>query len=68
VFERFGINITERVALTQANLWDERILLITDDNFQELIVREPLTEEEEKTRVWATVMYVISLCPFQTSA
>ncbi|KAJ3576242.1 hypothetical protein NP233_g574 [Leucocoprinus birnbaumii] len=58
LFERFGVNITERVALTQANLWDERIPLITDDNFQELIVREPLTEEEEQNRVWIAVITV----------
>ncbi|KAF5363624.1 hypothetical protein D9756_000322 [Leucocoprinus leucothites] len=58
LFERFGVNITERVALTKANFWDERISLITDDNFQELIVREPLTEEEERDRVWVAVISV----------
>lgn len=58
VFERFGINITERVALAKANLWDERIPLITDDNYKDLIVNESLTEEEEKNRVWVAVMYV----------
>ncbi|KXN89503.1 hypothetical protein AN958_05665 [Leucoagaricus sp. SymC.cos] len=56
VFERFGINITERVALTKAKLWDERIPLITDESYRELIVREPLTEEEEKDRVWIAVI------------
>jgi hypothetical protein len=56
VFERFGINITERVALSKASLWDERIPVINDENFQELIVHENLTEEEEKERVWIAVM------------
>lgn len=56
IFERFGINITERVALAKANLWDERIPLITDENYQDLIVNEPLTEQEEKERVWIAVV------------
>ncbi|XP_006456688.1 hypothetical protein AGABI2DRAFT_195701 [Agaricus bisporus var. bisporus H97] len=58
LFERFGINITERVALSRADLWDERIPLITDDNFNELIANEPLTEEEEEKRVWVVVISV----------
>ena len=56
LFEYFGVNITERIVLTKAHLWDERITLITDDNFQELVVRESLTEEQEKDRVWIVVM------------
>lgn len=64
LFERFGINITERVALSRADLWDERIPLITDDNFNELIANEPLTEEEEEKRVWVVVMYVLYISFF----
>jgi hypothetical protein len=30
--------------------------LITDDNFNELIVNEELTDEEEKHRVWLLIM------------
>jgi hypothetical protein len=59
LFDRFGINITERVALSTADLWDERIPLITDSNYNDLIVNESLTEEEEENRVWLLVMYVL---------
>jgi hypothetical protein len=58
-FNNFGINITERVqAAYAAQLWDERIELITDSNYEDLIVNEPLTEEEEKDRVWVLVISV----------
>lgn len=59
VFSKFGINITERVQLAFSNnLWDERIPLITDHNYKDIIVNEQLTEQEEKDRVWMIVMYV----------
>lgn len=62
LFDKLGINITERVkAASEAKLWDERVQLITDDNYKDLIVNEPLTEEEEKKRVWAIVMYAARL-------
>ncbi|KAF9450160.1 hypothetical protein P691DRAFT_701799 [Macrolepiota fuliginosa MF-IS2] len=57
VFESFGVNITERVALNKVIPWDERIPLITDENYQDLIVNEPLIEEE-KERVWIVVISV----------
>ena len=55
---RFGLNITERLEAAQAfpEIWDRRIPLITDDNFDELIVNEELTDEEEKHRVWIIIM------------
>jgi hypothetical protein len=59
LFGRFGINITEKVqaAFEQSkNKWDERIPLITDDNYNDLIVNEPLTEQEEKDRTWIILM------------
>jgi len=54
---KVGINVTEKVqnALT-TNIWDERVELITDENYKERIVNEPMTEEEEKTRVWVIVV------------
>ena len=59
IFSKFGINITERVQLAFSNkLWDERIPLITDHNYKDIIVNEQLTEQEEKDRVWMIVMYV----------
>ena len=55
LFEKLGMNITEK--LDQAKgIWDDRIQLITDDIYEELIVNEPLTEEEESERVWCLVM------------
>ena len=55
MFEKLGMNITEK--LDQAKgIWDDRIQLITDDNYEALIVNEPLTEEEESERVWCLVM------------
>ena len=61
LFNRFGINITERMeAASTAKIWDDRVPLITDDNFDDLIVNEALTEQEEIDRVWIIVMYVFS--------
>jgi hypothetical protein len=55
---RFGVNITESLEAVRAipEIWDSRIPLITDDNFNELIVNEELTDEEEKHRVWLLIM------------
>ncbi|KAH9482329.1 hypothetical protein JR316_0004427 [Psilocybe cubensis] len=59
LFNTFGINITERVnAVVNVKLWDERVPLITDDNYQDLIVNEPLTEQEAEDRVWVLVITV----------
>jgi hypothetical protein len=54
LFNRLGINLTERLEAIQANseIWDNRIPLVTDDNYNDLIVNEVLTTEEEKNRVW----------------
>ena len=63
VFNKIGINITERIEKVKqaADFWDHRVPLITDDNFNELIVNEELTPEEEISRVWFVVMYVLCL-------
>ncbi|OJA15338.1 hypothetical protein AZE42_03333 [Rhizopogon vesiculosus] len=47
-----GLNITGTPAVT----WDERIPLITDENYAEMIVNETLTPEEEKERVWFLII------------
>lgn len=57
-----GVNITknlEDAAEKEDKRWDKRIPLITDDNYEALIVNETLTEEEEKNRVWFLIMYVL---------
>jgi len=60
-FNTFGVNITQRVeASLLQKIWDERVPLITDDNYNDLIINETLTEQEEKDRVWLIVMYVLS--------
>lgn len=51
-----GLNITGTPAVT----WDERIPLITDENYAEMIVNETLTPEEEKERLWFLIMCVQS--------
>ncbi|KAH9002210.1 hypothetical protein EDB86DRAFT_2898638 [Lactarius hatsudake] len=58
LFDRFGINITERLEAAKNNseIWDGRVPLITDDNYNDLIVNEVLTEEEEKSRVWLLIV------------
>jgi hypothetical protein len=57
-FDSLGINITERLeaARTNSELWDDRIPFVTDENFNDLIVNEVLTDEEEKLRVWFLIM------------
>ncbi|KAG7097453.1 hypothetical protein E1B28_004798 [Marasmius oreades] len=56
LFSTVGINITEKVAKAKESPWDVRIPLITDDNYETLIVNEPLTEEEEKARTWVLIV------------
>lgn len=64
LFDKAGINITERLANAQINnFWDPRIPLITDENWEDILVHEELTEEEEKDRVWFILMYVRALLP-----
>lgn len=64
LFDKAGINITERLANAQVNqFWDKRIPLITDENWEEVIVNEELTEEEERERVWFILMCVLVLLP-----
>jgi hypothetical protein len=58
LFARLGINLTQHLESAQANsqVWDDRIPLVTDDNYDNLIVNEVLTKEEEKHRVWFLIM------------
>jgi len=57
---RVGINITEKLAAAKSRkFWDDRVTLIDDDNYEDLIVNETMTEDEEKVRMWFVVMYVL---------
>lgn len=60
LFARVGVNITDKLgaARAKAKFWDDRIPLITDDNYGSLIVNETMTEDEENERVWFIVMQV----------
>jgi hypothetical protein len=67
LFEKAGINITERLEAQAVSPWDDRVPLITDSNYFDMVVNETLTEEEEEKRVWVIVVYVpsphLSACP-----
>lgn len=61
LFQRAGVNITEKLeaARKSSKIWDERINLITDDNYNDLIVNEKFESlKDEKERVWFLVMSV----------
>jgi hypothetical protein len=59
LFAKLGYNLTEHIeaaAKKEAEKWDSRIPLITDENYDDMIVNETLTLEEEKDRVWFLVV------------
>ncbi|KAL6309775.1 hypothetical protein BKA93DRAFT_719911, partial [Sparassis latifolia] len=60
LFSKLGVNLTEKLeqAKKEADIWDHRIPLITDDNYDEIIVNETLTEEEAEDRVWFLIITV----------
>ena len=60
LFDKFGINITDKLANASKSLdvWDKRIPLITDDNFDEIIVNEEMSEEEARDRIWFLIVFV----------
>lgn len=58
LFDKAGINITERLEAAAVMPWDTRVPLITDENYFDMVVNETLTEEEEENRVWVIVVYV----------
>lgn len=57
---KIGLNYTaarEEAERRKTNMWDPRIPLITDDNYESLIVNETFSsEEEEKERVWFLIV------------
>lgn len=65
LLESAGINVTEKLetakAIATKPLWDERIPLITDHNFEDLIVGEELSWQDESERIWFIMMYVYLL-------
>ncbi|KAJ7506611.1 hypothetical protein B0H11DRAFT_1794510 [Mycena galericulata] len=56
LFDKVGINITERLEAAAVSPWDDRIPLITDENYFDMVVNEKMTEEEERDRVWVIVV------------
>ncbi|KIK64873.1 hypothetical protein GYMLUDRAFT_240812 [Collybiopsis luxurians FD-317 M1] len=59
-FAKAGLNISSLASAagltSTAYPWDTRIPLITDMNFNDTIVNEVMTEEEEKDRTWFIVV------------
>jgi len=65
LFARSGVNISEKLEEAQRKAaqlpWDDRIPLITDDNYEDLIFNENFaTSEEEEARLWFLVVTVTS--------
>ncbi|TBU33048.1 hypothetical protein BD311DRAFT_473959 [Dichomitus squalens] len=60
LFGKIGLNMSEVIARGSVSPWDERIPIITDENYEEIIVNEKLTPEEEKERVWFLIVSVTS--------
>ncbi|TFK55412.1 hypothetical protein OE88DRAFT_1672021 [Heliocybe sulcata] len=56
LLEKAGINITKNTGPG----WDERVPLITDANYEEMVVNEELMPEEEEERAWFIVVTVTS--------
>lgn len=71
LLSRSGINATEKLAEAQEKSklpWDERITMITDHNYEELIFNEDFeTPEEEAQRVWLIIVCVIYILLFAIS-
>ncbi len=55
LLEKVGVNLSHD---PMADLWDHRVPLITDDNYDDIIVHEELTSEEEEKRLWFLIMFV----------
>jgi hypothetical protein len=62
LFSSAGVNITEKLAeahAAHAGMWDMRIPLIHDGNYESLVVNETFaSEEEERERTWFIIMSV----------
>jgi hypothetical protein len=59
LFAKWGFNLTQYVEAAkklEAERWDSRIPLITDENYDDIILNETLTPAEEKDRVWFLVV------------
>jgi hypothetical protein len=61
---KVGVNLSQNLNTSAqlAEIWDPRVPLIHDDNYNDIIVNEELTPEEEKARTWFLVMCVFPLC------
>ncbi|KZT29373.1 hypothetical protein NEOLEDRAFT_1039324, partial [Neolentinus lepideus HHB14362 ss-1] len=55
LLEKAGLNIT-----AAGPGWDERVPLLTDANYEEMVVNEEMAPEEEDERVWFIVVTVTS--------
>ena len=61
--DKMGFNITAKM---DEKTWDESVEMITDDNYQDLIVNEEFASEREAAdRVWAIVVCVLPFPPLR---
>ncbi|KAI0774554.1 hypothetical protein C8Q74DRAFT_1438652 [Fomes fomentarius] len=66
LFGKLGVNITDAVVRGSQSPWDDRIPLITDENYEDVVVNEQFkSEEEARDRVW---IFVISVTASQNNA
>lgn len=60
LLSKAGVNVTQH--LEEATMragkkpWDTRVPMITDNNYDQLVVNEALTTQEEKDRTWFIVV------------
>lgn len=59
---RAGVNITQHLDAVSQRVnekpWDPRIPMITDENWEDMVLNEPLFPEDEKGRTWFMVVCV----------
>jgi hypothetical protein len=61
LLDRAGVNVSEKLAeqkAKQAAMWDDRVPLLSDYNFESIVVNESLSAAEEAARVWFIIMWV----------
>jgi hypothetical protein len=61
LLDRAGVNVSEKLAeqkAKQAAMWDARVPLLSDYNFEGIVVNESLSAAEEAARVWFIIMFV----------
>ena len=57
-----GVNVTQHLDAVSQRVnekpWDPRVPMITDENWEDMVLNEPLFPEDEKDRTWFMVVCV----------